>query len=76
MGDVLCRSIDMEGRLLEHPLNNRVISAEPVMLRKARRIVLASGGWEKAAAVLAAIRLLKPEVLIVDETVAQSLVAD
>ena len=76
VGDLLCRFIDADGGLLDHPLNDRVISANPTMLRKARRIVLASGGWEKAAAVLAAIRLLKPEVLITDETVAESLVAD
>ena len=76
VGDILCRFIDADGRLLDHPLNDRVISADPIMLRKARRIVLASGGWEKASAVLAAIRLLKPDVLIVDETVAESLIAD
>ncbi|MDX7952111.1 sugar-binding transcriptional regulator [Lichenihabitans sp. Uapishka_5] len=76
VGDLLCRFIDADGALLDHPLNDRVISADPTMLRKARRIVLASGGWEKAAAVLAAIRLLKPEVLVTDETVAESLVAD
>ena len=37
-------------------------------------IVLASGGWEKSTAILAAIRLLKPQVLITDETVAETLV--
>ncbi|MCW6507505.1 sugar-binding transcriptional regulator [Lichenifustis flavocetrariae] len=74
VGDILCRFIDAEGRLLDHPLNDRVISAPPTMLRKARRIVLASGGWEKTAAIRAAIRLLTPEVLITDETVAEALV--
>ncbi|MBE7186306.1 MAG: sugar-binding transcriptional regulator, partial [Methylobacterium mesophilicum] len=54
VGDLLCRFIDAEGRLLDHPLNDRVISVDPAMLRKARRIVLASGGLDKAAAVLAA----------------------
>ncbi len=47
-----------------HPLNDRVISAEPQMLHSARRIILASGGWEKAAAVKSALLLLEPEVLI------------
>ena len=73
VGDVLCRFIDAEGRALDHPLNDRVISADPGLLRRSRRIVLSSGGWEKAAAILAAIRLLKPEVLITDEVVAETL---
>lgn len=76
VGDVLCRFLDAEGRMLDHPLNDRVISVPPTMLRRARRIVLASGGWEKAAAVLAALRLLKPEVLITDEVVAETLTTD
>ena len=36
-------------------------------------MVLSSGGWEKATVVLAAVRLLKPEVLITDEVVAELL---
>lgn len=73
VGDVLCRFFDAQGCLLDHPLNDRVISASPAMLRSARRIVLSSGGWEKTPAILAAIKLLKPEVLVTDETVAEAL---
>ena len=73
VGDILCRFIDADGRLLAHPLNDCVISADPSLLRRSRRIVLSSGGWEKASAVLAAVRLLKPEVLITDEVVAELL---
>ena len=76
IGDILCRFIDAEGKVLDHPINDRVIAADPRDLRSARRIVLASGGWSKARSVLAAIRLLKPEVLITDEHVAEKLVAD
>ena len=73
VGDLLCRFIDAEGRLLDHPLNDRVISADPTLLRRSRRVVLSSGGWDKATVVLAAVRLLKPEVLITDEVVAERL---
>ncbi len=73
VGDLLCRFIDADGRMLEHPLNDRVISADPTLLRRSRRVVLSSGGWEKAIVVLAAVRLLKPEVLITDEVVAELL---
>ena len=76
VGDVLCRFIDAQGRVLDHPVNDRVIAADPRDLRSARRIVLASGGWSKAVSVLAAVRLLKPEVLITDQHVAERLAAD
>ena len=74
VGDVLCRFVDAEGVVIQHPLNDRVISAEPRMLRAARRLVLSSGGWGKATAILAALRLLQPAVLITDEHVAEALV--
>ena len=73
IGDILCRFINAKGQVLDHPVNDRVIAADPRDLRSARRIVLASGGWNKARAILAAIRLLKPEVLITDENVAERL---
>ena len=75
VGDILCRFIDASGGVLSHPLNERVISAEPQMLQSARRIILASGGWEKAAAVKSALLLLEPEVLITDSDVAETLLA-
>ena len=75
VGDILCRFIDASGGVLSHPLNERVISAEPQMLQSARRIILASGGWEKALAVKSALLLLEPEVLITDYDVAETLLA-
>ena len=75
VGDILCRFIDASGQVIAHPLNERVISAEPQMLHSARRIILASGGWEKAAAVKSALLLLEPEVLITDVEVAETLLA-
>ena len=73
VGDILCRFIDAFGKVLSHPLNERVISVEPQMLQSARRIILASGGWEKAAAIKSALLLLEPEVLITDSDVAETL---
>lgn len=73
VGDILCRFIDERGETLDHPLNDRVISAPPAMIRDARRIVLASGGWEKLAPIRAALALLRPQMLITDEVVANGL---
>lgn len=75
VGDILCRFIDAEGNVLDHPLNDRVIAAEPKMLRSARKIILASGGWEKAAAIKSGLKMLEPSVLITDTDVAESLLA-
>ena len=75
IGDLLCRFMDAEGALVDHPLNDRVVSAPPALLREARRLVLASGGWGKAPAILAAVRMLKPAVLVTDEHVAEALLA-
>ncbi len=75
VGDILCRFIDAKANVLVHPLNDTVISADPNILHSARRIILASGGWEKASAARAALRILKPEVFVTDSAVADALLA-
>lgn len=72
VGDVLFNFIDAEGRLLDHPVNARVIAVDVARLRRARRRLLISGGPEKIAALLGAIRLLEPTVLISDEATARA----
>ena len=75
VGDLLCRFMDADGRLIDHPINERVVAVDPHALRPARRVVLASGGWEKAASIRAALLLLKPNVLVTDAHVAETLLA-
>lgn len=74
VGDILCHFVDANGETIEHPVNNRVLSVDLDRLRTARRIVIASGGWNKVNIMLAAIKKLKPSVVITDETVAERLV--
>ena len=76
VGDVLCRFIDVDGNVLKHPVNDRVIAVEPHDLSAARKLVLASGGWQKCEVVRGALRLLKPHVLVTDELVAERLVSE
>ncbi len=73
VGDVLCRFIDANGAIVDHDINERVIAIHPDDLSSARKLVLASGGWYKFTAILAAIRLLHPNVLLTDEVVAERL---
>jgi DNA-binding transcriptional regulator LsrR (DeoR family) len=73
IGDVLCRFMTAAGGLVEHPVNDRVLAVHPRELRAARRLVLASGGWQKAVPMRAAMVLLKPHVVITDLHVAEKL---
>jgi DNA-binding transcriptional regulator LsrR (DeoR family) len=73
VGDILCHFIDSEGRVIDHPVNERVLALHPYELRRARNVVLASGGWNKLAAIRAALRTLEPNVLITDKRVAERL---
>ncbi len=74
VGDVLCRFIDADGNIINHPVNERVVAVDPRDLRGARKLVLASGGWQKYEVIRGAMRLLKPHVLITDELVGERLV--
>ncbi len=76
VGDVLCRFIDADGNILDHPANDRVVGVHPRDLRGTRKLVLASGGWQKYDAIRGAMRLLKPQVLVTDELVAERLAAE
>ena len=74
VGDVLCHFVDEEGNVIRHPVNDRVMSINPEQLNAARNMVLVSGGSHKFKIVRAAIKLLRPKVLIVNERVAEHLV--
>lgn len=76
IGDVLCRFIDAEGNVIDHPVNDRVLAVHPADLGGAREVILASGGWSKLTAIRASIKLLKPKVLITDSVVAERIAVE
>ena len=76
IGDVLCHFIDAEGRVIDHPVNDRALAFHPADLKEAREVVLASGGWNKLTAIRASINLLSPQVLITDSVVAERLAVE
>lgn len=76
VGDVLCYFVDEEGRIIDHPVNDRVMAVSPEVLRGTRNIVLVSGGWEKLKAIKAGLILLRPNVFIVNELVADRLLVE
>ena len=73
VGNLLYNFFDAQGRLVNHPLNQRVMSAPIPALCRARERILASGGADKIAALRGAIALVRPTVLITDEVTAESL---
>ncbi len=67
VGDLLFHFFNRNGDLVEHPVNDRVMSVEVDRLRRAPLRILTSGGQEKIEALLGAMHLVKPTVLITDE---------
>lgn len=73
VGDLLFHFFDKNGELIEHPINDRVMSVDVDRIRRAPLRILASGGPEKAGAMIAAMQLVRPTVLITDEESARAL---
>ncbi|HKN31300.1 MAG TPA: sugar-binding domain-containing protein [Roseiarcus sp.] len=73
VGELLCNVFDHDGRIIDHPLNQRVMSVPMDAVRAAPIRVLAAGGPHKVAAIEGAIKLLKPTALVTDEETARKL---
>lgn len=76
VGDVLFHFFDRNGDLVDHPVNNLVMSVDIDRLRKAPLRILTSGGAEKTEALIGAMKLLEPTVLITDEESARRMLAE
>ena len=70
---MLCNVFDREGKILDHPLNQRVMSVPLETVRAAPVRVLAAGGAHKLAAIAGAIKLLRPTTLVTDAATARRL---
>jgi deoxyribonucleoside regulator len=66
---------DIKGRLVDHPINGRVMSMPVERLKRVPKRVMISGGVEKVDALLGSIKLVEANVLITDEVTARQLVA-
>ena len=72
-GDMLYNFFDVQGRLVDHPINERSMSVPPALLRAAPVRILVAGGSEKLEAMIGAFRLLRPTVVVTDEMTATGL---
>lgn len=73
VGDLCGHWIDDEGRVVDHPLNDRVIALPPEDLLAIPDLVLASGGRAKIAVIRGALRRRRVKVLVTDATTASLL---
>jgi DNA-binding transcriptional regulator LsrR (DeoR family) len=73
VGDVLYNFYNRNGDLVDHPINQRVMSIPIGQLRDVPRRVVVSGGNEKVLSLLGAIKLVDCNVLITNEGTAREL---
>ena len=71
VGDVLFNFFDAGGKLVDHPINERVMSVPLDIIKKVPVRVLAAGGANKVQALAGALQMVKPTVLITDEYTAK-----
>jgi deoxyribonucleoside regulator len=74
VGDMLYNFYDKNGKIVDHPINRRVMSMPIDNLRTVAKRVLISGGNDKVEALLGGIRLINPNVFITNEATARALV--
>ncbi len=73
VGDLLGHFIDAKGRLVDHPVNRRVMAISPEEIGRVPKVVIASGGIRKVQAIRAGIAACGASVLITDEATAETL---
>ena len=73
VGDLLYNFFDINGKLVDHPVNQRIMSIPLEQLRDVPLRVISAGGAEKTEAVLGAIKLINCNVLITNEGTAKAL---
>lgn len=75
VGDICAHWIDAEGRLVDHPLNSRVMALPPEKLKQIPCVMIASGGRTKSIALRGVMRGGMCNVVITDEQTAKSVLA-
>lgn len=70
VGDLLFHFLDAQGKLVDHPINARIMAAEMDAIGRTPKRIMASGGPDKIDILRASLALVRPTVLITDETTA------
>ena len=75
VGDICAHWIDINGRVVDHPLNRRVVALAPAKLSAIACVMVASGGRAKIEALLGVLNGGMADVLVTDEVTAKGLLA-
>jgi DNA-binding transcriptional regulator LsrR (DeoR family) len=75
VGEILGTFIDAQGRVVDHPLNERVMALHPSHLKSVPRSVLLTNGMAKLPVTRAVLRGGYIDTLVTEEAVAQALLA-
>ena len=73
VGDLCSQFIDINGKVVDHPINHRVIALPVEDLSRVPTVILASGGKEKLEVLHAALSLGIVSILVTDEETARGL---
>ena len=73
VGDVMGHILNAQGRLIDHPVNERVIGISPDDLKTIPDVILASGGLHKVPVTLAALRRGFVNTVVTDAATARRL---
>lgn len=71
--DVMCNFLDANGNSVSHPIGDCVMSIDLDRIAKAKHVVLACGGEQRAAAIVAAMKRIGCNTLVTDESAAESI---
>jgi DNA-binding transcriptional regulator LsrR (DeoR family) len=75
VGDICAHWIDDQGRLVDHPLNSRVVALSPERLKDIPCVMIASGGRTKSQALRGVMKGGMCDVVITDEQTAKTILA-
>ena len=74
VGDLLFHFYDINGALVDHEINDRIVSVDIESLKNIPVKVLASGGADKLNSMFGALALINPQILVTDEYTARDLI--
>lgn len=74
-GDVCSHWINVEGEMVDHPLNRRAVGLAPDDLRKIKDCILVSGGKAKVDVIHGALRARLANRIVTDEQTARQVIA-
>jgi DNA-binding transcriptional regulator LsrR (DeoR family) len=75
VGDICAHWIDITGRVVDHPLNSRVVALAPSKLAAIPCVMVASGGRSKIGVLLGVLNGKMADVVVTDEETAKGVLA-